>query len=280
MTTRSSMLDVVAELIYEGDRIQMPEMKSGMSSNELVIYRGDRDRDSLEKRSYYEKALEVADLMDSKLDERTAPYGIIIASTLGEEYCELGQPNRLNDKKLTDKGLKILWDMLERYAPYLSYNRMIANNFGNASLTQESRLIPYQYYHFAEIYKKFGGDMDKLEKLVNKYGLTLAELEDNYNKAYRQGASSGPDESTLKSYAEEIAKYCEIANELSKLSPSEYAKRSQDEKLVDSMLYVALDYYQSLDPDLKYLKSNESYKKLDMKRTERIGQEYEKNHPE
>lgn len=279
MTTRSSMLDVVAELIYEGDKIQMPEMKSGMSQNELVIYRGDRDRDSLEKRSYYEKALEVADLLNTKLDERTAPYGLMISSTLGEEYCELGQPERLNDKQLTDKGLKILWDMLERYAPYLAYNRMIANNFGNVSLTQESRLIPYQYYHFVEIYKKFGGDMEKLEKLVNKYGLTLAELETNYNRAYRSGFTNGPDETTLNNYAEEIAKYCEIANELSKLSPEEYSKRSEEERLVDSMLYIALDYYRSLDPDLKYLGQYENYKNLDMNRVEKLGKEYEHNHP-
>ena len=260
LTTRSSMLDVVAELIYEGDR----------------------SRDSLEKRDYYEKALEVANLIDTKLDERTAPYGLSISSTLGEDYCLLGEPGRLDDKKLNEKGLDIIWKLLERYAPYLAYNRMVAFNFGNAALTPETRLIPYQYYHFVELYQKYGGNMDKVEKLVNEYGLTLAELEENYNMLYRGGAggySAGPDEETIKNYAEEIAKYCEIANELSKLSPAEYAKRSDEEKMVDSMLNVALEYYQSLDPDLKYLSGYENYKKLDMARTLRIGEEYARNHP-
>ena len=260
LTTRSSMLDVVSELIYEGDRSQQPA----------------------EKKDNYEKALEVANLIDKNLDERTAPYGLSIASTLGEAYCELGQPQRLNDKKLIDKGLEILWKMLERYAPYLAYNRMVAYNFGNVALTPETRLIPYQYYHFAELYGKFGGNMEEVEKLVNKYGLTLAELEENYNALYRRGggtASSGLDDATMQSYAEEIAKYCEIANELSKLSPAEYAKRSEDERLVDSMLSVAIDYYQTLDPDLKYLKPFENYQKLDLERTRRLGSEYEKNHP-
>ena len=45
------------------------------------------------------------------------------------------------------------------------------------------------------------------------------------------------------------------------------------------MLSVALDYYKSLDPELKYLSGYENYKKLDMARTERIGEEYARNHP-
>ena len=278
LTTRSTMLDVVSELIYEGDRIQLPSASAGLSGNELHIYRGDRSRDSLERRDYYEKALEVADLLDTKLDERTAPYGLSIASTLAESYCELGQPSRLDDKKLTDKGLKILWKLLEQYAPYLAYNRMVALNFGSPALSYETRLIPYQYYHFVEMYLKYGGNMEDVEKLVNKYGLTLAELEENYNMLYRR-AAAGPDDSTMKSYAEEIAKYCEIANELSKLSPAEYAARSDDEKMVDSMLMVALEYYKTLDPDLKYLKDYDNYRKLDMDRSRRLGEEYEKNHP-
>ena len=279
LTTRSSMLDVVSELIYEGDRIQLPQKKTGMSEKELVIYRGDRTRDSLERRDYYEKALEVADLIDKKLDERTAPYGLSIASTLAESYCELGQPERLDDKKLTEKGLKILWKLLEDYAPYLAYNRMVAYNFGSPALTPETRLIPYQYYHFVEMYERFGGSKEEVQKLVEKYGITLGELEENYNSLYRRGSAPSIDEETIKSYAEEIAKYCEIANELSKLSPAEYAARSNDEKLVDSMLNMALEYYKSMDPDLKYLKPYENYQKLDLARTERIGREYDKNHP-
>ena len=258
LTTRSSMLDVVAELIFEGDRSQS----------------------EAEKKDYYTKALEVANLIDTKLDERTSPYTLTVASSLGDYYCELGQPNRLNDKKIVDKGLKILWKMLQDYAPYLAYNRMVANRFGNAALTPETRLIPYQFYHFAEIYKDYGGNVDEVEKLVNKYGLTLQELQEYYNSLYGRGGgglNEAPDEATVKSYAEEVAKYCEIANELSKLSPEEYAKRSQDEKLIDSMLSVAIEYYRTMDPDLKVLEKYENYKKLDKARTQRLGEEYERN---
>jgi len=109
LTTRSSMLDVASELVYEGD----------IAANDTVA------------KAEYKKALEVVDLLDKNLNESTAPYGLSIASTLGQVYCELGDEKRLNDKKLTEKGLGILWNLMERYAPYLAYNREMAMSFGN-----------------------------------------------------------------------------------------------------------------------------------------------------
>ena len=161
-----------------------------------------------------------------------------IASTLGQIYGELGQPERLNDKKLTEKGVSILWNLLERYAPYLAYNREVAMSFGNPSLTYESSMIPYQYYRFVDLYKEFGGDEKKVETLVKPYGMSVADLKKRYEQVYGKGASSGsadlnvatvaasPDK--IQAYAEEIAKYCEVANELAGLSPEEYAAREED----------------------------------------------------
>ena len=252
-TTRSSMLDVINELIYEGNRSADKEEKDG----------------------YYRKALEIANLMDKKLDERTGPYGLSIASNLAEAYCQLGEPSRLDDRELTEKGLQILYKLLEDYAPYLAYNRMIANNFGAPSLTMETRAIPYQYYHFVKMYEEYGGDAKMIEPLVNKYGITLSELESRYNQLYNPSYSEGTaDEATIKGYAEEIAKYCEIANELATLSPEEYSERGEDELLIDSMLYMALEYYKTLDPSYSYLQQYENFRKLDMERTKRLGNAY------
>lgn len=259
LTTRSTMLDVVNELIYDGDKAKSENPE--------------------EAQLEYKKALEVADLIYNKLDERTAPFGLSIGSTLADAYCELGSPDRLDDKKLTDRGLEILWKLLENYAPYLRYNQMLARNFGNPSLTPETRLIPYQYYHFVTMYEKYGGDVKKVEELLNKYGFTLAELEENYNMLYNQGYADSPDQTTVTAYAEEIAKYCEIVNQLAKLKPDEYAKRSQDERQVDSLLSVALEYYKGLDPNLEVLNQYESYKNLDKERTQKIGEEYAAKHP-
>ena len=259
LTTRSTMLDVVNELIYEGDR----------SSNKE------------EAKDYYNKALEVANLIDSKLNEKTAPFGLSIASTLGESYCRLGEPERLNNKKLTQKGLTILWNLLERYAPYLKYNLSVAMSFGNPSLTPETRLIPYQYYHFVDLYESYGGSKAKVENLVKKYGIDLKELQNNYNRLYGNDTIiDTPDNATLEAYAEEIAKYCEIANELSQLSPEEYADRSEDEKMIDSMLYTTLEYYQKVEGDLGLLNKYQNYRDLDLERTKRIGEVFKKAHPD
>ncbi|MCH5233224.1 MAG: DUF2723 domain-containing protein [Muribaculaceae bacterium] len=257
LTTRSTMLDVINELIYDGDRSQNPE----------------------EKQDYYKKALEVADLVSTKLDERTGPFGISLGSSLAEAYYELGTADRLDDKKLTDRGLEMMWKLLEKYATYLKYNQMVAHNFRNPSLTMESRLIPYQYYYYATLYERMGGDMQKLEDLLGRYGFTLAELEHNYNLLYKEGYSTESDQSRTEAYAQELAQYCEIVNELAKLKPEEYAQRSDDERQVDSLLSVALEYYQGLDPDFEILGKYDSYKQLDKQRTIRLGEEYALRHP-
>ncbi len=265
LTTRSSMLDVASELVYQGDI----------------------SKDSVVSKEDFKKALEVVDLMDANLKQEVMPYDLSIATTLGQVYCELGQPKRLNDQKLVDKGLTILWNMMERYAPYLAYNREMAMSFGSPSLTRESRLIPYQFHHFIELYTQFGGDRKKAEELVQKYGVTAQDLEKNYNMLYGNASSSdytstsvSPNQETLQSYAEEIAKYCEIANELAGLSPEEYAARTEDERTVDSMLYNAIEYFHQVGGTDDMLKKYENYNKLDMSRTKSLSEEFARKHPE
>lgn len=268
LTTRSSMLDVASELIYKGDlNPGTPESKED-----------------------FKKALEVADLIENNLPPVTMSYDLSIGSTLGQVYCELGDKKRLNDKKLTERGLGILYDMLERYAPYLAYNREMAMSFGNPSLTRESLVIPYQFYHFVQMYEEFGGDRKKVEDLVKKYGFTLKDLERNYNQAYGKGSQDYTTASvegggqasstTLESYAQEIAKYCEIANELASLSPEEYAKRSEDERAIDSMLYTALKYFRSVGGSDEMLKDYDNFNRLDMERTKRLSEEFARLHPD
>lgn len=266
LTTRSSMLDVASELIYEGDV----------------------NPDSIAAKTDYKKALEVAGLIENNLNEKTAPYGVSIASTLGQVYGELGQPERLDDKKITAKGVEILWNLLQRYAPYLAYNKEMAMSFGAPSLTLESSLIPYQYYRFVELYGQFGGDLKKVEALVKPYGMSVADLKKNYEKAYGKRPSAGDysggsvdaTADKLNSYAEEIAKYCEVANELSGLPTAEYAAREEDQRLIDSMLYKAIEYYKSVGGTEEALNKYDNYKRLDRERSKRLNEEYSRNHPE
>ena len=266
LTTRSSMLDLASELIYEGDT----------------------NPDSVAAKTDYRKAVEIMDLMEKNLSEKTAPYGLSVSSTLGQLYGELGGTKRLDDPKLLAKAQETLFNLMKRYAPYLAYNREMAMNFGNPSLTPESSYIPYQFYRFVELYEEFGGDPKKIEPLVQPYGMDLPTLKKNYEKAYgkksadaeTEGASLDTPDDKISSYAEEIAKYCEIANELATLTPEEYAKRSEDERLIDSMLYKALDYFHSVGGTDEMLKKYDNFNKLDKERSRRVNEEYSRNHPE
>lgn len=266
-TTRSSMLDVASELIYQGDTAS----------------------DSVAAKEDYRKALEVADLISAKLPEKAGLYGLSIGATLGQIYGELGQPERLDDKKIEAKGTSILWNLLERYAPYLAYNREMALSFGNPSLSTESRLIPYQYYHYVELYEQFGGDRKKVSALLKPYGMSLDELKKNYERLYGKGSQASGDYTSatpsatadkIAEYAGEIARYCEIANELAALPADQYAAREEDQRLIDSMLYKALEYYRSVGGTEDKLRKYDNYNRLDKERSKRLSEEYLRNHPE
>ena len=267
LTTRSSMLDVASELVYEGDT----------------------NPDETQAKEDFNKALNVVYLLDSNLPEATDPYDMSIGATLGQIYCELGQSSRLDDKKLTEKGLLVLWNLMERYAPYLAYNRAMAVSFGSPSLTRETRYAPYQFYRFVELYDQYGGDKTKVEELVGRYGMTLKELQNNYellmgraqpSADYIDATPENPDDATLEAYAEEIAKYSEIANHLASLSPEDYAKASQEEVMIDSVLHQAIEYYLSVGGTEERLKKFPNYGKLDRSRSRKLNEQYLRNHPE
>ena len=267
ITTRSTMLDAATELLYQGDVLQ----------------------DSVAARAEYKKAVEVLDLMTSKLGENTSRYSLSVGSSLGQLYGELGQKERLDSPELTKKGRDILWGLLKRYAPYMAYNREIAMSFGNAPLTTESRYVPYQYYHFVELFEKCGGKRKEVEELLAPYGYTVEDLRKNYEMLYGRGGSTAAvdykdatpaNDATLEEYAKEIAKYCEIANELSGLTPEQYRGRSQDEHLIDSMLYKAIEYYYSVGGSEASLRKYEHFNNLDKERTHRIFEEYVANNPD
>ena len=268
LTTRSSMLDVASELVYEGDIAT----------------------DKAQAQEDFKKALNVVNLLDSNLSEATDPYDMSIGATLGQIYCELGQEKRLNDKKLTDKGLQIIWNLMERYAPYLAYNRSMAMSFGNPSLTRETRYAPYQFYRFVELYDQFGGNKAKAEELVGRYGMTIEELKRNYEALmgrssattddYIDATPKEADASTLAGYEEELAKYCEIANHLATLSPQDYAASSQEELMIDSVLHQALEYYFSVGGSEERMKKYPNFKNLDRARSRKLNEAYVRNHPE
>ncbi len=82
VSVQTSMLDVASELIYEGDVLLSEEKKA-------------------EADAKFRQALEVGDLMTSKLSDRVAPYSMSVALTVADMYVRLGE--RLGDARLRKK---------------------------------------------------------------------------------------------------------------------------------------------------------------------------------
>ncbi len=256
VSTRNSMLDVASELIYQGDRKNNAGDRKGAQAE-------------------YRKALKVVNLMEQKLSEHVAPYDMTVSLTLPEIYGQLG--NKLGDKKLTEKARNLVWKQLERYIQYVAYQQNIALTFGNVALTQESRLMPYHYWHFIDLYEKYGGDPKKTAALLKKYGFNRKDLKAAYDGA--NGNGSDEQEYTEADYVNELAQVAKIVNELAGLSSEEYMKRSADEKYYDSIYYEAYDQYVKAGISQNVLNANPEIKKVDMGRSKRLNDELKAKHP-
>lgn len=256
ISTRSSMLDVSTELLWEGDLLK----ESG---------------DTVAAAEKYRKAVEIVDEMDRKFRRSTWPYSMSTSLTVPEIYGKAG--NSLGDKKLTEKALKLLEEEMMRMAPYVAYNQDITRRFGvNVSLTMESRMMPYQFYRFVELYKQYGGDENKIRGAIAKTGLTLELLKKNYDMVYNQGSMSTTDV-TDEDLVAELSGAAATVNQLAGMSAEEYASAPADDRYIDSIYFEAYrQYAESVDEAL--LKADAEISKVDMKRSERLYNEYNSAH--
>ena len=253
ISTRTSMVDVATQLLAEGDMA----MESG---------------DSVKALDKYAKSAEITDLVLSKLSDKAAPYALSTALSLAQLNCELGDSSVLNDPKRRQRGQDQLLALISKYGQNMQYNRNIIFSFGNQQMTYENQLIPYQYYRFIELYDKYGGDSKKVDELLKKYGLNRDELKKDYERyiGARSAQQSASDGITWEDFEQEIAKYCEIANEMASLSPEDYAARSADEKAIDSVLYSVIEYYLESGGKEENLQRYEQYQRLDKARSKRL----------
>lgn len=113
-THRSSLLDLVTALYNEGiEALYTTEdgsyTEEPNTDNKQADYAKDRFR----------KAVEVLDLMQEKLPTKLSPYSVQIGQQVANLYLYAGQ--ELNDEEIQKKGLNILLDEVEHYAPYVPY---------------------------------------------------------------------------------------------------------------------------------------------------------------
>ncbi|MCM1490152.1 MAG: DUF2723 domain-containing protein [Muribaculum sp.] len=259
VSTRTSMVDVASQLLTEGDMA----MESG---------------DSLKAKEKYRQSAEVTDLVEAKVSDKVAPYSLSTAISLAQLNCELGDPSVLGDKKRLEKGREQLLGLISKYSQNVNYNDMLRISFGySPSLTYENSLIPYQYYHIIELYKKYGGDPKKVDEVLKQNGLSEEDLRKQYERylGAKSAQQSGTDGITWQEFEIEIAKYCEIANEMATLTPDEYAARSEDERQIDSVLYTVIEYYLQSGGKEENLQKYEQYQKLDKARAKRLSDSHQ-----
>lgn len=263
-TMRNSMLEVAQELIYQGD---------------LKREKGDTKAAATQ----YAKALQVINLMRDKLKASTMKYGMSLALTHAQLLCELGQKDRMNRPVLTKEGLTMLRSLIDRYAQYVVYNQRMAAQFIRPSLTVESSLVPYQFYHIVELYTKYGGQLKPVEQALRKQGIDLSVMKRNYD-SYLNAASGTADTSQGTAggidVLAEVARYAEVVNVMASRTPQEYASATDEEKQIDSMFYDLVQYLRSSGQDLTALEKNEQFKKVDMARSKRLSDQFRANNPE
>ncbi|MDE6272497.1 MAG: DUF2723 domain-containing protein [Muribaculaceae bacterium] len=261
-SVRNSMVETASQLVYEGDMLMKEDKKA-------------------EARKKYDQAIKMLDTMYSRLPAGVGAYDMSIGLTSAQIYCEIGKT--LGDKKLTRKGLDMFTAMLKKFAPYVVYQSEMTSRFINPSMTYESRLTPFQYYRIIELYETYGGSAAEVDKILKSYGIGRQTLKKYYDYYYNQdaGAIDDPvDNISPEESAVEIAKYCEIANELASKSPADYAATSQEERYIDSLLGMLLVEMQDNAEVMALLQKSEQYQKLDRERTLRIWSDFQKAHPE
>ncbi len=264
-SVRNSMVETSSQLLYEADQLA-------------------HNGDQAAARKKYDQAVEMLDLMMKRLPEGVGRLDMYLGLTAAQIYCEIGKT--LGDSKLTDKGLRMLEDMMRNYGQYVRYSLMMNTTFISPSLTYDSKLSPYQYYRLIDLYEEFGGKKERVAEICATYGLDRDELKQYYelytnpDLASAAGAGGASEGLSASDAATELSKYCEIANHLASLPEGEYARSTDDERYIDSMLYYLLEDVEQDPEALKLLQQNPNWVNLDRARSRRIYEEFKASHPE
>ncbi len=255
-SVRTSMTDLATECLTEGD---------------IAADRGDSSKAA----SDYRRALQILQLFRQKTGPATLPYSLSVGTTAAQLFCELGDQRRLNDPALVKTGLDMLEGIMRRYAPYIRYNKAMAATFQNPSFSLETRYVPYQFYHFIELFRKYGGKQQTVDTILRANGLTEQELAEAYSSFYGSGGTQG--ENGGVSSAEllsAIKEYLPYAVRLQGMDAGSYAGTSAEERQVDSMIWTLIETYQSAGGSMADIESDENYRKLDKSRARRLSEEY------
>ncbi len=169
-THRSAIVDLAYALLVEGYNAAHPVTDSitGVTHEADTVYAADR----------YGKAARVLDLIEEKLPAKHSPYSIQIGYQIADVYLRLAAET--GDKKLHEKGMKILEDELLRYGAYIPYFMELRRSLpasGFQALSPADRYVPTYVYIMLQTFADEGGDTDALSKKMHERNINIADLE-------------------------------------------------------------------------------------------------------
>ena len=261
---RNSMIEVSKELIYEGDIKYNEGNKAGAQTD-------------------YKKALTVLDMMTDNLRSSTMKYSLQCALDQAQLYCELGgtkEMPRLSDKKLTQKGLKMFEQLIDRYAQYVVYNQMIAQEFLSPSLSFETKYAPLQFYLTVETYSKYGGNLKALEAKLKRQGIDLNFYKKQYEAYMNPQSGAGNGEVSEDEWANYIMELIMTVKRLQAMSAEEYAQAGEEDRQVDSVFYHFIEEYAQHVGGMDSIRRDGAFKGFDFERSKRLFDEFMAKHPD
>lgn len=256
-SVRSSMLDLASALVDEGINL-----KDAGNGKEAAVK--------------FNQALKVVDMLSDKLSENTVRYNMAVAMTLPEIYGTIARET--GNEKAKEKAMSILKEQMEHHAQYLRYNTAMNMSFVSPSMTIDSKYAPYQYYRMVELYENYGGDMKWVEQLLGRYGMKIDDVKRFYEQAYGYGGS--PETSDMASYIAELSEVAAAVALMQTMNAEEYAKQTNDNKMLDSIFYGAVEQYVAYGIPRDLIDADPNVKKVDMNRSKRLHDEYQRNNPD
>jgi len=257
-SVRGTMLITAEELMSEGNILA----KAGKTA---------------EARDKYRKCLDIVNLLEKNQPESLRPYELQTGPAIARLLCQLSYANRLADRNLQKRGLMLLRKLIIRYAQYVRYEQTMALTFGQTSLTYESFAIPYRFYEFVDMYRRYGGNVDKLLSTESLRGLNMKDLQEKYNEYTRQMDAADAAEATE---AEQLDMVASIVNTLAAMSPQEYAAQDMESRLYDSLYWHLYEEMLASGYKPEELDAYPNIRKIDKERAKRLGNEFRGKHPE
>lgn len=159
--------DETAGRMLSATRMSVLELAKSLTLEGTLLMNGEQVTAQAKKK--FDMAAEVLALYERRLAGGARPMSFSDVYTLGTTYCTLGET--LKDKKLTDKGLKVLSDAMTRYAQNVKYTDMLADKWGlrksrdpqtgavhlglEVQTTPENSVILFSYFELVKVYNYY-----------------------------------------------------------------------------------------------------------------------------